>query len=57
MKRVTKLGMILLFILGLVFSLAAGAQQEGAAKGEEAQEPNLLRIRSVAWLTQKGLYR
>ena len=40
MKRVTKLGMILLLILGLVFSLTAGAQQEGAAKGEETQEPN-----------------
>jgi ABC-type glycerol-3-phosphate transport system substrate-binding protein len=54
MKRVTQMGMILLLILGLVFSLAAGAQQEGAAIGEETQEPNLLRIRSVAWLTQKA---
>jgi len=54
MKRATQGIMILILLLGLVFAAAAGGQQEAAAPGEEAQEPNLLRIRSVDWITKKA---
>ena len=54
MKRVTQGMMILILLLGLVFSAGTKGQQEAAAPGEQVQEPNLLRIRSVDWITKKA---
>jgi ABC-type glycerol-3-phosphate transport system substrate-binding protein len=43
-------------LLALVFvgTVTAEGQQEAAAKGAEAEEPKLLSIRSVDWLTKKA---
>jgi len=54
MKRIVQ-GLIVV-LLSLVFlgTLTAGAQQEAAVSGPEAEEPQLLRIRCVDWLTKKA---
>ena len=54
MKRIIPGLIVLLLSLVFLSTVSAGAQQEAAASGTEVKEPQLLRIRSVDWLTQKA---
>ena len=54
MNRIPRIALVALFALVALSFVQAGGQQTGAAEGAETQEPNLLRIRSVDWLTQKA---
>ena len=54
MKRIIPGLIVLLLSLVFLSTVSAGAQQEAAASGTEVEEPQLLRIRSVDWLTQKA---
>ncbi len=54
MKRIIPGLTVLLLILVFLGTVSAGGQQEAVTGGAEVQEPDLLRIRSVDWLTQKA---
>ncbi|HUV13360.1 MAG TPA: hypothetical protein VMY18_06930, partial [Acidobacteriota bacterium] len=54
MNRIPRIALAALFALVALSFVQAGGQQAGAGEGETVQEPNLLRIRSVDWITQKA---
>jgi ABC-type glycerol-3-phosphate transport system substrate-binding protein len=54
MNRIPRIALVALFALATLSFVQAGGQQAGAGEGEAVEEPNLLRIRSVDWLTKKA---
>jgi ABC-type glycerol-3-phosphate transport system substrate-binding protein len=54
MNRISRIALVALFALVALSFVQAGGKKEGAAEGKAVEEPNLLRIRSVDWLTQKA---
>ena len=54
MNRLIRIGLAGLLALAALNFTFAGAQQEGKMAAAGMEEPKLLRIRSVDWLTQKA---
>jgi ABC-type glycerol-3-phosphate transport system substrate-binding protein len=54
MNRIPRMALVALFALVALSFLQAGGQQAGTGEGKAMEEPKLLRIRSVDWLTQKA---
>ncbi len=54
MRKFVKFGLLLLLAFSMIFSVAAGGRKEGTTEDAGSAEPNVLRIRSVGWLTKKA---
>jgi len=54
MKKILLGFLVALLSLAFAANVSAGGKQEAAATGAAVKEPDLLRIRSVDWLTQKA---